>query len=73
MLRLNSIKSNLEKTLRENVDGDQNANAEFDYSLAAVCEIPPHVKLNEWFGQNSWNIYFKPNYRQYNIKSVILR
>lgn len=72
-LRLINIRNSLEKTLRESDDGDQQSNAEFDYALAAVCEIPRHINLSDWFGQKTWNIFFKPNYRQYNVKSVFLR
>lgn len=71
-LRLATIKKSLEKTLRES-DDDHQSNAEFDYTLAAVCEIPRHINLSDWFGQKTWNIFFKPNYRQYNVKSVFLR
>lgn len=73
VIRLNSIKSSLEKTLQKLEDGDGQANAEFDYSLAAVCEVPKHINLSEWFEQKTWNILFKPNYKQYNVKSVFLR
>lgn len=72
-LRLISIRHSLEKTLRESDDGDHQSNAEFDYAFAAVCEIPRHINLSDWFGQKTWNILFKPNYRQYNVKSVYLR
>lgn len=72
-MRLLSIRNSLAKTLRESDDADVQPNAEFDYTIAAVCEIPRHINLSEWFGQKSWNIYFKPNYRQFNIKSVFLR
>lgn len=72
-LRLISIRHSLEKTLRESDDGETQSNAEFDYTLAAVCEIPRHINLSDWFGQKTWNILFKPNYRQYNVKSVYLR
>lgn len=72
-IRLNSIKTSLQKTLRESDDSDHQANAEFDYTLAAVCEIPRHFNLSDWFGQKTWNVFFKPNYRQYNVKSVFLR
>jgi hypothetical protein len=74
VIRLQSIKTSLEKTLRkpEDTEGGQ-SNAEFDYSLAAVCEVPKHINLSEWFEQKTWNILFKPNYKQYNVKSVFLR
>lgn len=72
-IRLNNIKHSLAKTLRESDDSEVQSNAEFDYNIAAVCDIPRPISLSEWFGQNTWNILFKPNYRQYNIKTVILR
>lgn len=72
-IRLNSIKHSLEKTLRENNDKNWSANAQFEYSLAAICDMPKHMTINEWFGQKTWNIFFTPNFRQYNIKSVTLR
>lgn len=72
-IRLINIRKSLEKTLRESDDSDQHSNAEFDYTLAAVCEVPRAININDWFGQKTWNIYFKPNYRQYNVMSVMLR
>ena len=72
-LRLNGIKSTLQKTLRDPEDSDGVVNAEFDYSLPAVCEVPKHFNISEWFGQKTWNIFFKPNYRQFNIKEIFLR
>lgn len=72
-IRLNSIKINLEKTLRGQDEDSLISNAEFDYALAAVCEMPRHFNISDWFGQKSWNIFFKPTYRQYNVKSVMLR
>ncbi|CRL06849.1 CLUMA_CG019482, isoform A [Clunio marinus] len=71
--RLNSIKTSLEKTLRQSDDNAPQTNAEFDYALPAVCEVPRHFNLSDWFGHKTWNIFFKPNYRQYNVKSVFLR
>lgn len=70
-IRRNMIKNSLHKTLFE--DGDQTTSAEFDYTLAAICEIPRHFNISDWFGQKTWNILFKPNYRQYNVKSVMIR
>lgn len=73
LYRLNNIKTSLEKTLRMPEDGDGQSDAEFDYCLAAVCEVPKHINLSEWFEQKTWNVLFKPNYKQYNVKSVYLR
>lgn len=63
--------SSLEKTLRDPSDGP--SNSEFDYTLPAMCEMPKFFNISEWFMQKTWNIYFRPNYKQYNIKSVFLR
>jgi hypothetical protein len=70
-LRLINIKNSLVKTLRESNDDEQQS--EFDYSLAALCEVPKHTNITEWFGGNTWNIFFKPTYKQYNVKSIVLR
>jgi hypothetical protein len=73
VIRLNSIRNSLEKTLRKADDGEGQMNAEFDYSLSSVCEVPKPINLSEWFDQATWNILFKPNFKQYNVKSVYLR
>jgi hypothetical protein len=70
--RLSNIGASLLKTLRTGED-EAPPDSEFDYSLPAVCDVPKHTNLSEWFGQKTWNIYFKPNYRQYNIKTLTLR
>lgn len=72
-MRINRIKNSLEKTLRESGDGEALKDAEFDYSMSSVCEVPPHISLSEWFDQNTWNILFRPNFKQFNVKSVFLR
>lgn len=71
--RINRIMSSLEKTLRKPNDGESPKNSEFEYSMSAVCEVPKPINLSEWFDQNTWNILFKPNFKQYNVKTVTLR